>query len=51
MAMMPNKATSGKPFFKGQPVRLDEGAPSADPDLPAFIARPPNAPCITAFLC
>ena len=34
---------------KGQRVRVDEAAPSADPELPAFIARPPNAPVYYGF--
>ena len=34
---------------KGQPVRLDEEAASVDPDLPAFIARPANAPVYHGF--
>lgn len=38
-----------EPYRKGQPVRVDERALSADPDLPAFIARPPNAPAYHGF--
>jgi hypothetical protein len=34
---------------KGQRVRVDEAAPSADPKLPAFIAKPPNAPVYYGF--
>ena len=34
---------------KGQPVRVDEAAESADPELPAFIARPPDAPVYHGF--
>jgi hypothetical protein len=34
---------------KGQPLRLDEKTASADQDLPAFIARPPNAPVYHGF--
>jgi hypothetical protein len=34
---------------KGQRVRVDEAAPSTDPDLPAFIARPRNAPAYYGF--
>jgi hypothetical protein len=34
---------------KGQPIRLDEEAASADPNLPAFISRPPNAPVYHGF--
>jgi hypothetical protein len=34
---------------KGQPVRIDEAALSADPNLPAFIARPANAPVYHGF--
>ena len=34
---------------KGQPVRIDEAARSADPDLPAFISKPPNAPVYYGF--
>ena len=34
---------------KGQRARLDEAAESADPELPAFIARPPGAPVYHGF--
>jgi hypothetical protein len=34
---------------KGQRARIDEAARSADPSLPAFIARPPNAPVYYGF--
>jgi hypothetical protein len=34
---------------KGQEVRVDETAESADPDLPAFIARPAGAPVYHGF--
>jgi hypothetical protein len=34
---------------KGQPVRLDDAAVSSDPDLPAFIAKPPDAPVYHGF--
>ena len=34
---------------KGQLLRVDAEAASADPDLPAFIARPPNAPVYHGF--
>jgi hypothetical protein len=34
---------------KGQRVRVDEAALSADPNLPAFIARPPDAPAYYGF--
>jgi hypothetical protein len=34
---------------RGQPVRLDQNAMSSDPELPAFIARPPNAPVYHGF--
>jgi hypothetical protein len=37
------------PTHKGQPLRLDEEASSADPALPAFIARPPNSPAYYGF--
>jgi hypothetical protein len=33
----------------GQPLRLDERAASADADLPAFVARPPDAPVYHGF--
>jgi hypothetical protein len=36
-------------FPNGQPVRIDKEAPSADPELPAFIARPRNAPVYHGF--
>jgi hypothetical protein len=35
--------------YKGQPIRIDEEALSADPNLPAFIAKPPNAPAYHGF--
>lgn len=38
-----------KPIPEGQPVRLDEDALSADPSLPAFIAKPSNAPAYHGF--
>jgi hypothetical protein len=38
-----------KEDLKGQRVRIDKEAPSADPDLPAFIARPRNAPVYYGF--
>jgi len=34
---------------KGQRTRVDEAACSTDPNLPAFIARPPNAPVYYGF--
>jgi hypothetical protein len=34
---------------KGQRVRVDDAVPSTDPNLPAFIARPPNAPVYYGF--
>ena len=34
---------------KGQRARVDEAALSADPNLPAFIARPPNTPVYYGF--
>ena len=34
---------------KGQPVRLDDAAISADADLPAFIAKPRDAPVYHGF--
>ena len=36
-------------FPKGRPLRLDEDAESADPDLPAFLARPKGAPVYHGF--
>ena len=33
----------------GQPLRLDPDAESADPELPAFIARPEGAPVYHGF--
>jgi hypothetical protein len=38
-----------EPTDKGQSLHVDERAASADPDLPAFIARPPNAPVYHGF--
>lgn len=35
--------------LKGRPLRLDPEAESADPDLPAFIARPAGAPAYHGF--
>jgi hypothetical protein len=37
------------PIAKGQRMRLEEEASSADPDLPGFLARPPNAPVYHGF--
>jgi hypothetical protein len=34
---------------KGQPIRLDDAAASADPDFPAFLARPAKAPAYHGF--
>jgi hypothetical protein len=34
---------------QGIPLRLDTGAESADPSLPAFLARPANAPVYHGF--
>ncbi len=34
---------------KGQRLRTDDAAPSADPKLPAFIAKPQNAPVYHGF--
>src|SRR5687768_14940685 len=34
---------------KGQRVRIDSAAASANPESPAFIARPPNAPVYHGF--
>jgi hypothetical protein len=34
---------------KGQRASLDPAAVSADPELPAFIAKPPNAPVYYGF--
>jgi hypothetical protein len=34
---------------QGQPLRLDEAAVSADEELPAFLARPPDAPVYYGF--
>jgi hypothetical protein len=34
---------------KGRPLRLDEDAESADPSLPAFLARPSEAPVYHGF--
>ena len=34
---------------RGQPLRLDETAPSANPDRPAFLARPAGAPVYHGF--
>jgi hypothetical protein len=33
----------------GQPLAIDEDAQSADPGLPAFLARPPDAPVYHGF--
>jgi hypothetical protein len=35
---------------QGRPVADDPNAPSADPTLPAFIARPPGAPVYHGFV-
>jgi hypothetical protein len=37
------------PFPQGKPLRLDPDAESADPGLPAFIARPQGAPVYHGF--
>ena len=44
-----SKKRLNEPTYKGQRARLDEAAASADPNLPAFIARPPNAPVYHGF--
>jgi hypothetical protein len=33
----------------GKPLRLDQSARSASPDLPAFLSRPPGAPVYHGF--
>src|SRR5581483_5777151 len=36
-------------YPQGKPIRLDPNAESADPSLPAFIARPAGAPVYHGF--